>query len=60
MNLVLERLEPNSAMGQTASQDLFNATGVLLLKKGQPLTAAAGIWELYLWGYKVFARNYKA
>ncbi|WP_206811196.1 hypothetical protein [Paradesulfitobacterium ferrireducens] len=44
MNLVLKKPESNSAMEQTATQDLFDAAGVLLLKKGQPLTA--GIREL--------------
>ena len=44
MNLVLERIGPDSAMGPIASQDLFDATGILLLKKGQTLTA--GIREL--------------
>lgn len=53
MNLVLKKPESNSAMEQTATQDLFDAAGVLLLKKGQPLTA--GIRELlekrevYIW-----------
>lgn len=38
MNLVLERVQPNSALGKTASVDLFDATGILLLQKGLPIT----------------------
>lgn len=39
MNLVFERLHPNAVLGQTASVDLFDATGILLLQKGNAITA---------------------
>ncbi len=38
MNWLLERAQSNSAMGMTASVDLFDNFGVLLLHKGQPIT----------------------
>ncbi|KUO71796.1 MAG: hypothetical protein APF81_06760 [Desulfosporosinus sp. BRH_c37] len=38
MNLVLEKVQPNSALGKTASVDLFDASGMLLLQKGQLIT----------------------
>ncbi|KJR46741.1 HD-hydrolase domain [Desulfosporosinus sp. I2] len=38
MNWLLERVQPNSATGMTASVDLFDNFGVLLLHKGQPIT----------------------
>ncbi|MHB8125236.1 MAG: HD-GYP domain-containing protein [Desulfitobacteriaceae bacterium] len=38
MNWLLERVQPNSVMGMTASVDLFNSIGVLLLHKEQPIT----------------------
>lgn len=38
MNLVLERIQPNSALGKKASMDLFDLTGMLLLQKGMPIT----------------------
>ncbi|SPF31826.1 C-di-GMP phosphodiesterase [Candidatus Desulfosporosinus infrequens] len=38
MKLVLEKIIPKSAQGNTASVDFFDATGILLLKKGQPIT----------------------
>ncbi|GAB6172883.1 HD-GYP domain-containing protein [Paradesulfitobacterium aromaticivorans] len=43
MNLVLEKLLPNSALEKFASLDLFDEAGILLLQKGQPITA--GIQE---------------
>lgn len=33
----LERIKPNSEIGLTASEDLFDNSGVLLLRKGQPI-----------------------
>lgn len=34
MNLVLERVNPNSVLAETTCEDLFDSTGTLLLKKG--------------------------
>lgn len=38
MNWLLERLQTNSEMGITTSVDLFDNSGVLLLRKEQPIT----------------------
>ncbi len=38
MNLVMERIQPNSALEKTARMDLFDATGMLLLQKDMPIT----------------------
>lgn len=38
MNWLLKHIQPNSTRDITASMDLFNRFGVLLLSKGQPIT----------------------
>lgn len=38
MNLVLKKILPNSAQGKTTNVDFFDAAGILLLKKGLPIT----------------------
>lgn len=53
MNLVLERFQPNSAIGKKTSVDLFDARGTLLLTKGQVITESIRELlerqEVYVW-----------
>lgn len=53
-NLVLEKARPSSAVDKTASLDLFDATGMLLLKKGlcitEPIRKRLKLREIYVLG----------